>query len=283
MAATLISEITALRDHLARQRSTGGRLALVPTMGALHEGHLALIDSARQAADLVVVSIFVNPLQFRPGEDLARYPRQLEQDVALAEARGADVIFAPAVEEMYAQGEQIRVVAGELASRWEGASRPGHFDGVLTVVAKLFNIVQPDLAVFGRKDLQQATLIARMIAELNFPVELVLVPTVRDADGVALSSRNAFLSPAERELARRIPASLAAADAAWRDEEQHPVRLEAAIRNVLGTDPALVIDYIAVVDPDRLEPVETVVPGTVIAVAVRVGTTRLIDNTVTGE
>lgn len=283
MAATLISEITALRDHLARQRSTGGRLALVPTMGALHEGHLALIDSARQAADLVVVSIFVNPLQFRPGEDLARYPRQLEQDVALAEARGADVIFAPAVEEMYAQGEQIRVVAGELASRWEGASRPGHFDGVLTVVAKLFNIVQPDLAVFGRKDLQQATLIARMIAELNFPVELVLVPTVRDADGVALSSRNAFLSPAERELARRIPASLAAADAAWRDGEQHPVRLEAAIRNVLGTDPALVIDYIAVVDPDRLEPVETVVPGTVIAVAVRVGTTRLIDNTVTGE
>ncbi len=283
MAATLISEITALRDHLARQRSTGGRLALVPTMGALHEGHLALIDSARQAADLVVVSIFVNPLQFRPGEDLARYPRQLEQDVALAEARGADVIFAPAVEEMYAQGEQIRVVAGELASRWEGASRPGHFDGVLTVVAKLFNIVQPDLAVFGRKDLQQATLIARMIAELNFPVELVLVPTVRDADGVALSSRNAFLSPAERELARRIPASLAAADAAWRDGEQHPVRLEAAIRDVLGTDPALVIDYIAVVDPDRLEPVETVVPGTVIAVAVRVGTTRLIDNTVTGE
>src|SRR5690242_7471431 len=187
---------------LDEHRRSGERIALVPTMGALHEGHLALVDHARERASLVVLSLFVNPLQFGPNEDFARYPRDREGDAKLAEARGVDVLFAPPVDELYRAGRAVSVVPTALASRWEGASRPGHFTGVLTVVAKLFNIVQPHTAVFGQKDIQQATLIRAMVRDLDFPIEVVVAPTVREADGVALSSRNAYLGAADRARAR---------------------------------------------------------------------------------
>jgi pantoate--beta-alanine ligase len=278
-----IDSIAELRSHLAGHRLAGRRIAFVPTMGALHEGHLTLLDVARRHGDVVVMSVFVNPLQFGAGEDLDRYPRNIERDLELAGSRGADVVFTPTVHEMYGKGDEVRVVAGDLASRWEGAARPGHFDGVLTVVTKLFNIVQPDVACFGRKDLQQATLIARMIEQLDFPIELVVVPTVRDHDGLALSSRNAFLSDEERQVALRIPSALAAAAQAWRDGERDAASLEQRVVAVLAAGEGLTPDYIAVIDPVRLEPVQTAPAGTVIAVAAQVGSTRLIDNIVLGE
>jgi pantoate--beta-alanine ligase len=278
-----IDSIAELRSHLAGHRLAGRRIAFVPTMGALHEGHLTLLDVARRHGDVVVMSVFVNPLQFGAGEDLDRYPRNIERDLELAGSRGADVVFTPTVHEMYGKGDEVRVVAGDLASRWEGAARPGHFDGVLTVVTKLFNIVQPDVACFGRKDLQQATLIARMIEQLDFPIELVVVPTVRDHDGLALSSRNAFLSDEERQVALRIPSALAAAAQAWRDGERDAASLEQLVVAVLAAGEGLTPDYIAVIDPVRLEPVQTAPAGTVIAVAAQVGSTRLIDNIVLGE
>jgi pantoate--beta-alanine ligase len=278
-----IDSIAELRSHLAGHRLAGRRIAFVPTMGALHEGHLTLLDVARRHGDVVVMSVFVNPLQFGAGEDLDRYPRNIERDLELAGSRGADVVFTPTVHEMYGKGDEVRVVAGDLASRWEGAARPGHFDGVLTVVTKLFNIVQPDVACFGRKDLQQATLIARMIEQLDFPIELVVVPTVRDHDGLALSSRNAFLSDEERQVALRIPSALAAAAQAWRDGERDAASLEQLVAAVLAAGEGLTPDYIAVIDPVRLEPVQTAPAGTVIAVAAQVGSTRLIDNIVLGE
>jgi pantoate--beta-alanine ligase len=278
-----IDSIAELRSHLAGHRLGGRRIAFVPTMGALHEGHLTLLDVARRHGDVVVMSVFVNPLQFGAGEDLDRYPRNIERDLELAGSRGADVVFTPTVPEMYGKGDEVRVVAGDLASRWEGAARPGHFDGVLTVVTKLFNIVQPDVACFGRKDLQQATLIARMIEQLDFPIELVVVPTVRDHDGLALSSRNAFLSDEERQVALRIPSALAAAAQDWLDGERDAARLGQRVAAVLAAGEGLSPDYIAVIDPVRLEPVQTAPVGTVIAVAARVGSTRLIDNIVLGE
>src|SRR5512140_1219616 len=167
-----VATIAELRGALARERNQGRSIALVPTMGALHEGHLALVDNARSRADVVVMSLFVNPLQFRPGEDFDKYPRQLERDRALAAARGVDVLFVPTVEEMYRGGSEMRIVAGQTASLWEGAARPGHFEGVLTVVAKLFNIVQPEVTCFGQKDIQQVTLVRQLIAQLDFPIEL---------------------------------------------------------------------------------------------------------------
>jgi pantoate--beta-alanine ligase len=279
----IVSTIAAIRERTAAARTAGHRVALVPTMGALHEGHLALVDAARREADLVVVSLFVNPLQFRPGEDFERYPRPLDRDLALAEARGAAVVFAPDVSEMYGSDDEIRVVPGATAARWEGEFRPGHFDGVLTVVAKLFNIVRPDVACFGRKDLQQVVLVGQMVEELDIPVRLVVVPTVRDADGLALSSRNAFLSPAERATALALPGALAAVVRAWRGGESDGTRLAEAGRRVLEAAPGLMPDYIAVVDRERLRPVEHADAGSAVVVAARVGATRLIDNTILGE
>ena len=275
--------IASLRARLDHARRGGQRIALVPTMGALHEGHLALVDVARREADLVVMSVFVNPRQFAPGGDFDRYPRDLDADSALAAGRGVDVLFAPPVDEMYSRGTEIVVRAGETAARWEGAFRPGHFDGVLTVVSKLFNIVQPDVACFGRKDIQQVTLIRRMVEELDIPVQLAVVPTVRDADGLAMSSRNSYLSAPERQAALAIPRSLAALATAWGDGLREAAALGEVAANVLRQEPTLVTDYIAVAHPDRLAPTEVADPGTVIALAARVGTTRLIDNTILGE
>lgn len=282
MSLVQIEAIGQLRSWRRQQREEGRRVGLVPTMGALHEGHLALVDRARDLSDRVVMSLFVNPLQFGPGEDFTRYPRNLERDRALAEERGVDLLFVPAVEALYPEGAETRVVPGSAAEMWEGAARPGHFAGVLTVVAKLFNLVQPDVAVFGQKDIQQVTLVRRMVDDLDFPVRVVVAPTVRDSDGLALSSRNIYLDPEARSQALGLSRALAAANASFEGGENDPAALEASIREILNQHPGLDTDYIAIVDPESLQPVAQAVPGTIVALAARAGGTRLIDNTILG-
>jgi pantoate--beta-alanine ligase len=275
--------IPELRAWLAEARLTGQRVGLVPTMGALHEGHLSLIDRARERADAVVLSVFVNPLQFGPREDFSRYPRDLRRDAALAGARKVDVLFAPGVEAMYSAESEIRVVPGPTADRLEGAVRPGHFAGVLTVVTKLFHLVEPDVAVFGQKDIQQATLIRQLVRDLDFPIELVIAPTVREPDGLALSSRNAYLSPADRAQGLGLSAALRSADRAWQGGEQDAAVLQRIMVEECRRFPGLTPDYIAVVDPDRLLPVSQAGAGTILTLAGRVGSTRLIDNHILGR
>ena len=277
-----VEAVGQLRSWRRQQREEGRRVGFVPTMGALHEGHLALVDRARDLADRVVMSVFVNPLQFGPGEDFTRYPRNLDRDRALAEERGVDLLFVPAVAALYPEGADTRVVAGATAGRWEGAERAGHFTGVLTVVAKLFNLVQPDVAVFGQKDIQQVTLVRRMVDDLDFPLRVVVSPTVREADGLALSSRNVYLDPAARAQALGLSRALAAAEAAFAGGQADSAALEARIRAVLDDHPGLTADYIAITEPERLEPVAKAVPGTIVALAARVGSTRLIDNIILG-
>ena len=282
MSLIQIEAIGQLRSWRRQQREEGRRVGLVPTMGALHEGHLALVDRARDLSDRVVMSVFVNPLQFGPGEDFARYPRNLERDRALAEERGVDLLFVPAVEALYPEGAETRVVPGSAAGMWEGALRPGHFAGVLTVVAKLFNLVQPDIAVFGQKDIQQVTLVRKMVDDLDFPLRMVVAPTVREADGLALSSRNIYLDAGARKQALGLSRALAAAEAAFVAGRRDATSLEARIRDVLEQHPGLDPDYIAIVDPERLQPVAQAVSGTIVALAARVGGTRLIDNIILG-
>lgn len=272
--------IAELRAVLRDRRGQGARVAFVPTMGALHEGHLSLVDVARTSGDVVVLSIFVNPLQFGPSEDYARYPRDVERDASLAAARGVDVLFVPSHEEMYPGERAVEVHPIALADEWEGAVRPGHFTGVLTVVAKLFNIVQPDVAVFGQKDLQQATLVRAMVRDLDMPVELRVAPTVRDADGLALSSRNAYLSPDERERARAIPRALGAIAAEFAGGQRDAAQLEQVGRDVLQSAGGVIIEYLAIMDPILLRRVERATAGTIVALAARVGPTRLIDNAI---
>lgn len=272
-----------VRAAVRARRAEGQRIALVPTMGYLHEGHLRLVDRARELADWVAMSIFVNPLQFGPAEDFARYPRDLERDRRLAEARGVDFVFAPPAEEMYPRGQPwVTVVPERGADVLCGASRPGHFRGVLTVVAKLFHLFEPDVAVFGRKDFQQAVLIRRMVEDLDFPVRIEVVDTVREADGLALSSRNVYLAPDERGQAAALPRALARARALFAAGESDPVTVVEAARRVLYKA-GLAPEYVAIVDPATLEPVARVRVGDVLAIAVRVGSARLIDNTVFGR
>jgi pantoate--beta-alanine ligase len=273
-----LTTIPDLRSWTRGQRAVGRRIGLVPTMGYLHEGHLALVDEARQRADAVIMTIFVNPLQFGPGEDLARYPRDLPRDRALAAARGVDALFVPSAETMYPSGSEVRVLPGATAERWEGAARPGHFSGVLTVVAKLFHLVEPDLACFGQKDIQQLTVVRRMVQDLNWPVEIVSVPTVREADGLAMSSRNAYLGAEERRRAVALSRALQAAHRAWCEGEHRADSIEQAVRQELQKEPEVRVEYIAVVDPETLAPVATVDGRTIVALAARVGATRLIDN-----
>jgi pantoate--beta-alanine ligase len=249
------------------------------TMGALHEGHASLIRAARARAGggLVTVSVFVNPLQFGPGEDLDRYPRTLAEDVRLAEQAGADLVFAPAVDEVYPGGEpQVRICAGPMGERYEGATRPGHFDGVLTVVGKLLHLTRPDAALFGQKDAQQLALIRRMVTDLNFPVEIVAAPTVREPDGLALSSRNRYLSAAERDRALALSRALFAGRDA-RDGGPEAVR-KAAAASLTDAD-GIALDYLALIDPaDFTEAAADHTGPAVLAVAAKVGRTRLIDN-----
>ena len=259
-----------------------GRRAVVMTMGALHEGHLALVRAARERADQVVVTIFVNPLQFGPAEDLARYPRDLAADVALLATAGADLVFAPSVDEVYRGEAVVRVSAGRLGERLEGAHRPGHFDGVLTVVLKLLHLVAPDVAVFGQKDAQQLAAVRRMVHDLDVPVEILAVPIVRDADGVALSSRNAYLDAGQRTTARALSAALAAAGTAA-GAGLPAADVLAAARSRLTAEPGLVVDYVSLVDPTTVDDVAADHRGQALLVlAARVGTTRLIDNAVLG-
>lgn len=275
-----VSDIPALRHWRDEQRRAGRRVALVPTMGSLHEGHLALVDEARRRADSVVLSVFVNPLQFGPDEDFARYPRNLERDRGLAGGRGVDLFFAPETDALVPAGAEIRVIAGETAERWEGSARPGHFAGVLTIVAKLFHLVEPEVACFGQKDIQQATLIRRMARDLNWSVELAIVPIVREADGLAMSSRNVYLSPTERTNALSLSHGLRAARDAWQGGERSAAVLKRIVQSSLRAAAGVRAEYIAVVEPEKLRPVSVAPAGTILAVAARVGTTRLIDNVI---
>nr|WP_260303480.1 pantoate--beta-alanine ligase [Rathayibacter sp. PhB127] len=272
-----MERIGELRGTLQEARRGGARIALVPTMGALHDGHLALVDRAREVADVVVVSIFVNPLQFGPNEDLDRYPRDLAADVALLEERGVAHVFAPSVAEMYPDGpSSTRVVAGKVGSLYEGRSRPGHFDGMLTVVSKLLHIVQPDVAMFGQKDAQQLFLVRRMVRDLDLPVAIEGVATVREEDGLALSSRNRYLDARERRAARTIPLLLeAAASAADRGIDA----VIAAAQSASMGEPLVKLDYLVVANPATLLPVDDDHRGpALVLVAAVVGSTRLLDN-----
>ncbi len=250
-------------------------------MGYLHEGHLRLVDRARELADRVVVSIFVNPLQFGPTEDLARYPRDLPRDRQLAEAHGVDCLFVPDAGAMYPGELLVRVIPGAVADTLEGAARPGHFTGVLSVVAKLFHIVEPDVAVFGRKDFQQATLVKRLVQDLDFPVTIDVAPTVRELDGLALSSRNTYLSPDERRAALALSRALRTLEQTWRGGEADPARVQRAGLEAMRV-PDVTPEYCALVD-ENLQPVSRVTAHTVAVVAARVGKTRLLDNVVLGE
>jgi pantoate--beta-alanine ligase len=250
-------------------------------MGFLHEGHLRLVDRARELADRVVVSIFVNPLQFGPHEDLARYPRDLPRDRRLAEAREVDCLFVPDAAAMYPAESLARVVPGPVADTLEGMARPGHFTGVLTVVAKLFHIVEPDIAVFGRKDFQQAMLVKRMVRDLDFGVAVDIAPTVRELDGLALSSRNTYLTPDERRSALALSRALRTLEQTWRGGEADPSRVERAGLEAMHA-PGVIPEYCALVD-ENVQPVSRVTAHTVAVVAARVGKTRLLDNVVLGE
>ena len=280
IVAQSIAECREQRARLA------GKLALVPTMGALHNGHLSLITQAKRRADHVAVSIFVNPTQFGPREDFNKYPRPIEDDLAKCEAAGVELIFQPSVEEMYPPGQpQIVIDLPDLTNILEGKHRPGHFKGVLQVVAKLFNIIQPQIACFGQKDFQQLRVISAMAQTLNWPIEVVSCPTIREADGLAMSSRNQYLSKDERERALAISRALFLAQGELKAGARQANRLVATLQNTLldvgklGRIPVS-IDYVAAVDPQTLKPVEVVTGPTVLAIACRVGNTRLIDNLV---
>jgi pantoate--beta-alanine ligase len=279
-----MQELTDPRDMRAwsrAARAAGARLAFVPTMGYLHEGHLRLVDRARESADRVVMSVFVNPLQFGPDEDLARYPRDLARDRALAAARGVDLLFVPGPRAMYPAEPLVRLAPGPMAEAYEGAARPGHFVGVLTVVAKLFHIVEADIAIFGRKDFQQAMLVRRMVRDLDFPLEIDVAPTVRELDGLALSSRNAYLSGDERRAAVALSRALRAVEQGWRAGQADPAALVRRGLEVLAV-PGVTPDYLALVD-EELRPVSRADARTVAVTAARVGRTRLLDNAVLGE
>ena len=277
-----VSALTAMRAHAQEARRAGRRIGFVPTMGALHAGHLALVTAARARSDIVVLSVFVNPLQFGPGEDFARYPRDLQRDTTLAAAGGVDVLWAPSRDAIYPEAPQVTVVPGPAGDRLEGAIRPGHFGGVLTVVLKLFGVVQPDVAVFGRKDFQQAALVRRMVRELNLPIDLVVSPTIREPDGLALSSRNVYLDAVARAAAAALPRALAFGVEAFRSGERNAGALVGGARRVLEAERGLTVDYVACVGPDDLDPLVLADERAVLAVAARAGGTRLIDNVVLG-
>jgi pantoate--beta-alanine ligase len=275
----LVRTRAEVRAWVAAQRAQGKRVGLVPTMGYLHAGHLSLVDRARERADAVAMSIFVNPLQFGPSEDLERYPRNLAGDLALAGGRGTELVFAPPVAEMYPHGEpRVSILPNEeIGGRMDGGSRPGHFRGVLTVVAKLFGIFTPHVAVFGQKDWQQATLIRRMAADLDMPVEVDVAPIVREADGLAMSSRNVYLSGDERASALALSRSLWKARELYAGGERDAAVLRAALWRGISA-PGVEPEYAEVADPDTLAPVRDAAHGTLLALAARVGSTRLIDN-----
>ncbi len=276
----IFKTIAETQSACAQLRGEGRILGLVPTMGALHEGHLSLVRAARAVCDVVAVSIFVNPTQFGPTEDFSKYPRTFEDDCALLKQEGVDLIFAPTVDEMYPAGASTFVLVEGVSDRLDGASRPGHFRGVTTVVSKLFHITKPHKAFFGQKDAAQVAVLRKMVRDLNFPLQLVVCPIVRESDGLALNSRNRYLSPEERQKALVLHRALEKVKDAGAGGETSAQKLVAAARDVFAEEPSVRVDYIAVVDPDTLEEVPDVRSGALVAVAAFVGTTRLIDNIV---
>jgi pantoate--beta-alanine ligase len=260
----------------------GKRLGFVPTMGALHPGHLSLVRAATSSCDVVAASIFVNPTQFGPNEDLAKYPRNFERDRDLLEKEGVDLLFAPSVEEMYPAGAVTWVTVQGLSDKLDGRSRPGHFSGVTTVVAKLFHIVEPDAAFFGQKDAAQVAIVRRMVRDLNLPVEIVACPIIREADGLAMSSRNAYLDPQQRRQALVLHRALMQVKKSWEAKERDPARLAAVGRNEVATEKTVRLDYFEIVNPDTLDSLPQVSGRALVAVAAFVGATRLIDNIVLG-
>jgi pantoate--beta-alanine ligase len=276
----ICNTIEEMRAASRAARRADKRLGFVPTMGALHQGHLSLVRAAKTSCDVVAASIFVNPTQFGPTEDLAKYPRSFERDCELLEKEGVELLFAPSVEEMYPAGAVAWVTVEGLSARLDGRSRPGHFRGVTTVVAKLFHIVEPDAAFFGQKDAAQVAIIRRMAVDLNFPVEIVACPIVREPDGLAMSSRNAYLDPQQRKQALVLHGSLLRAKKLWEAGERNSATLVAAAQEEFAAEKSVRLDYFEIVDPDNLDPVENVANGALVAVAAFVGTTRLIDNIV---
>ena len=274
----LIETVAAMKDQVAAWKAAGLTIGLVPTMGSLHEGHMSLMDTARATCDKVVVSVFVNPLQFGPDEDYDNYPRDIMRDGAICEEHGVDVVFHPSPEEMYGPAYNTYVVMETLTDALCGASRPGHFRGVCTVVTKLFNIVEPDRVFFGQKDAQQLAIIRRMVADLNMNVQVTGCPIVREESGLAKSSRNAYLSPEEREAALVLSRAIFAGQRAVRDGERDAAALKRLMTGIIEAEPAARIDYIEVVDGETMQPIDQLGRSVLAAMAVYIGKTRLIDN-----
>ena len=274
----IVRTIVETRAALAMLRADGRSIGLVPTMGALHEGHLSLVRAARRVCDVVVVSIFVNPTQFGPKEDLAKYPRTFEADCALLEAENVDLLFAPITSEMYPPDATTFVEVGELSNRLDGASRPGHFRGVATVVAKLFHIVAPDSAYFGQKDAAQVAVLRRMVRDLDFDLDVVVCPIVREPDGLAMSSRNRYLSPDDRCRATALSHALRRINEHAACGVKDSAALIEAGLAVIAQQPRIRLDYLSIVDPETLEEIPGVQRGALVAIAAYLGTTRLIDN-----
>jgi pantoate--beta-alanine ligase len=278
-----ITSIRAMRSWADRTRTGGQRIGFVPTMGYLHAGHLSLVAEARRHADHVVASVFVNPLQFGHNEDLDRYPRDIERDTKLLTEAGTDVLYLPLAAEMYPEGFQTSVNVEHVTQRLCGERRPGHFRGVTTVVAKLFNAVRPHIAVFGEKDFQQLVTIRRMVRDLDFDIEIIGGSILREADGLAMSSRNAYLAPADRTAARCVSRALGVAEAALQQGERSAAIVLDRVRTFIASEPRARIDYVTLSDPESLRPVERIAGPTLLALAVWFGSTRLIDNTMLGR
>ncbi len=272
--------VVETRAALRHFRRAGKRIGFVPTMGALHDGHLSLLRAAKQKCDAVIASIFVNPMQFGPNEDFSKYPRTFELDCGKLQAEGTDLLFAPTTDEMYPTGTSAFVDVQGVSERLDGKSRPGHFRGVATIVSKLFNIVQPDRAFFGQKDAAQVAVIRKMVSDLDLPVEIIVCPIIRESDGLAMSSRNLYLSPEERKQALVLSRALQQVEQAFRQGERTPQCLRSTLIEVISHGSAAQLDYAEIVDPNTLLPVEKAVPGSLVAVAASFGTTRLIDNLV---
>ena len=272
-----------MRAASGAARRAGKRLGFVPTMGALHEGHLSLVRAAGSSCDALAASIFVNPTQFQPNEDLAKYPRSFERDRELLEREGVELLFAPSVEEMYPAGAVTWVTVEGLSDKLDGRSRPGHFRGVATVVAKLFHIVEPDAAFFGQKDAAQVAVIRRMVRDLNLPLEIVVCPIVRESDGLAMSSRNAYLDADQRKRALALHRSLTRVQRMADGGQRKTCELVAAGRAEFAGESSVRLDYLEIVDPDTLDPVDSISGGALVAVAAFVGSTRLIDNILLGK
>jgi pantoate--beta-alanine ligase len=280
---TVVKTARETYELVRAQQAAGKRVGLVPTMGALHAGHLSLVERSARECDFTVVTIFVNPKQFSPQEDFSKYPRTLESDLERLSAHNVPVVFAPSAAEMYPAGFATTVDAGPITKPWEGVVRPDHFRGVTTVVLKLFQIAPADRAYFGRKDYQQAQAIRRMAADLNLPIEIVVCPLVRDADGLALSSRNAFLSAVERQHALVLSRSLRTAREMFAAGERDATKIQKTIVQLIEAEPGVKLDYVAVVEPDTLAELKQIDITAVALVAARVGATRLIDNEVLGQ